>query len=350
MMNLSPAVPRPARGQTVPTDPGDRWIKDGVVAVDAPPDRELDPLPEARWGEHEARSGIFGAVTPRVVALPDGGYRLYYTQILPRPGFPAGANDYDNATTRILSAKSSDGFSWIPEKGVRLSAGQGGAGEFRVVCGDIAPVINGNGRLRLYFECCPGPQSVPSVVRSALSEDGGLVWTVEPGERIGARGRNFCSPRITFLEDGRIRLYCAERNRGIISALSEDGGITFSEEPGTRIAQGGAYDKLIAFAPEVVRIDGGGYRMYYAGYGASNRAYILSALSPDGLNWRKEPEPVISPGGGRWDGAKCSEMCVLSLPGPDGGGPRYRMFYEACDGTAANERGVWRIAAASSGL
>jgi len=50
------------------------------------------------------RTGLCGAVSPRVVALASGGYRMYYTQILPRAGFRAGANDYDNATSRILSA------------------------------------------------------------------------------------------------------------------------------------------------------------------------------------------------------------------------------------------------------
>jgi hypothetical protein len=129
-----------------------------------------------------------------VIALPGGGYRIYYSQILPRPGFPAGANDYDNSTTRILSA----------------------------------------------------------------------------------------------------------------------------------------------------------FSKYYAGYGQSNRAYILRAVSDDGLTWHKDSEPVLSPGPGGWDGAKCSEMCVIRLPQREGTVPRYRMFYEACDGTANNERGVWRIASATS--
>ena len=44
--------------------------------------------------------------------------------------------------------------------------------------------------------------------------------------------------------------------------------------------------------------------------------------------------------------AKCSEMCVLALPGRDGQAPSFRMVYEACDGTTPNKRGVWRIASA----
>ena len=88
--------------------------------------------------------------------------------------------------------------------------------------------------------------------------------------------------------------------------------------------------------------------MYYAGYSTPGRAQILSALSDDGLKWRKEPEPVIAPGQNVWDAAKSSEMCAITLPRQNGQPPRYRMHYEACDGTAENQRGVWRIAGATS--
>ncbi|MFH1007048.1 MAG: hypothetical protein V1800_06020 [Candidatus Latescibacterota bacterium] len=347
MIDLSQNLSSLSLTHAVPTDPGTSWKKDTAVAVDAPPDDQVDPVPEARWPVHAVRTGIFGAVTPRVVTLP-GGYRLYYTQILPRPGFPAGANDYDNSATRILSATSADGEAWTPEPGVRLSSRKGGAGEFRVVSADVAPMVHGNGRLRMYYECCSGVTSGPSSIRSALSEDGGLVWTPEPGVRLGSNGQSFISPRITFLDDGRCRLYCGERGRGIISAVSEDGGLTFRQEPGLRVAQGGPHDALVAFAPEIMRPDGGAYVMYYAGYSASNRAYILRAISEDGLTWQKEAEPALSPGPGGWDGAKCSEMCVFRLPQSEGQEPRYRMVYEACDGTAQDERGVWRIASATS--
>ena len=79
---------------------------------------------------------------------------MYYTQILPRMGYPAGANDYDHATTRILGAVSTDGVNWTPEPGVRLTPEQGGAGAFRVVSPEVVPMPDGSGRLRMYFESC----------------------------------------------------------------------------------------------------------------------------------------------------------------------------------------------------
>ena len=60
--------------------------------------------------------------------------------------------------------------------------------------------------------------------------------------------------------------------------------------------------------------------MYYAGYSAPKRAYVLTAISSDGLSWRKAAEPVLSPGG-TLDGAKCSEVCVVALA--DGDTPRF---------------------------
>lgn len=350
MIDLSNGSAASPRVQTVETDPGRNWVKESWVAIDAPPDFDPAPRPDATWPRDALRTGVCGVVSPRVVALPGSGFRMYYSQILPRPSFPAGANDYDNASTRILSAFSVDGKTWVPEPGVRLSPQEGGAGEFRVVSSEVVPI--GDGRsLRMYFECCEGSQAVTNSIRSASSSDG-LKWTMEPGARVESDGHNYASPRIVFLEDGRCRMYLFDRGQGIISLQSQD-GLEFHPEPGLRIAQDGAYDSLCAFAPEIIRVAGVGYVMYYAGYSQrpdslASRADILRAVSSDGLVWKKDSQPVITPGPGGWDAAKSSEMCLIRLPGIKDEPPRYRMFYEACDGTTPNARGVWRIAAATS--
>lgn len=345
MIDLSVEPAASPLTQTALIDPGASWVKDHAVAIDAPPDEDTDPRPDAGWSQNAKRSGLCGAVSPRVVTLSGGGYRMYYTQILPRPGFPAGANDYENATTRILSATSPDGFAWTPEPGVRL-APRLEQGELRVVSSEVVPTPDG--WLRMYYESANGLQSDPSAIHSAVSEDSGLTWNREPGVRLASGDCNYGAPRILFLTDGRVRLYCYERGLGIISSVSNDEGLSFCQEPGIRIAQGGIYDALTAFAPEIMRLDDGTLIVYYAGYSVRNRAYVLRATSEDeGLTWRKEAEPVLSPGG-MWDGAKCSEMCVFRLSDGTDRTPRYRMVYEACDGTANDERGVWRIASATS--
>ena len=350
MIDLSKCSAASPLVQTVAADPGTSWAKESAVAIDAPPDSDANPRPDATWPREDLRTGLCGVVSPRVLALPGGGFRMYYSQILPRPGFPAGANDYDNASTRILSAFSADGTKWVPEPGVRLSPQEGGAGDFRVVSSEVVPIGDGR-RLRMYFECCAGSQAVTNSIRSATSSDG-LKWTMDPGVRVESDGHNYASPRIVFLDHGRCRMYLFDRGRGIISLLSHD-GLEFHQEPGLRVAQDGAYDSLCAFAPEIVRVAGAGYVMYYAGYSQvpesqSSRADILRAVSSDALNWKKDAEPVIAPGPGAWDAAKSSEMCLIRLPRTKDEAPRYRMFYEACDGTAPNSRGVWRIAAAAS--
>lgn len=336
------SVPSPLLHR-VAVDPGVTWTRDAEVAVEAPPDDDVHPAPEAHWPQSAKRTGLCGTVSPRVLRLSGGDYRLYYSQILPRPGHPAGANDYDHSTTRILSASSRDGSVWTPEPGVRLTPQAGGADDYRVVSSEVVPTHDG--RLRMYYECCRGPQSVQNTILSAISSDG-LNWQLEPGVRLEIAGRNLASPRIFHFGDGTCRLYVLDRGRGIISAASTD-GLNFCLEPGLRVAQGDEYDAMTAFAPEIVEIAGAGYVMYYAGYSALNRAYVLRAESDDGLAWRKTGKPVIAPGG-RWDAAKCSEMCVYPLPQTLKGAPAYRMLYEACDGTAVNARGVWRIASATS--
>lgn len=333
---------------TVPSDPGSEWVKDGAITIDVPPDAETDPAPEGQWPPSAARGGLYGAVAPNIVELRDGGYRLYYTQVLPRPENPHGALDYSNATSRILSATSSDCLSWTPEAGVRLSAREGGAGKFRIVAPEVVPIPDGGGRLRMYFECCPGTQAAASTIRSAVSDDG-LEWTAEEGDRLSGHGGSYNAPRVLTLDNGTCRLYCSDSLEGIVSALSEDGGFTFVLEPGRRIVRELTYEAHTAYAPEVLRIDGGGYRMYYAGYSDSTRTQILTAVSDDGLNWHKEPEPVIAPSG-RYDAAKCSEMAVMRMPEISGMPPRYRMVYEACDGTAPDRRGVWRTIGATSAI
>jgi len=333
---------------TVATDPGSTWIKDGDFAVDVPPDADSDPAPEGPWPADAPRGGLYGSVTPNVVELNGGGYRLYYTQVRPWSGNPQGAIDYGNATSCFLSATSPDCVSWTREAGVRLTAREGGAGDFRIVAPEVVPIPDGSGRLRMYFECCPGSQSVASTIRSAISDDG-LEWTAEPGDRLSGNGGSYNAPRVLSLDDGTCRLYCSGRVEGIVSAVSDDGGFTFELESGRRIVRELTYEAHTAYAPEVLLIDGGGYRMYYSGYSDSTRTQILTAVSDDGLTWHKEPEPVIAPGD-RYDASKCSEMAVMQLPVVPGQAPRYCMLYEACDGTATDKRGVWRILAARTAV
>lgn len=302
-----------------PTDPGTEWVKDPDVVIDV-----------------RDASGMWRIITPNIVEI-EGGYRLYYTES--GPGM-----DYRSSPAKILSAFSQDGDSWERELGVRLAPHEPGTG-LRVVCPDVIPLPDGG--WRMYFE--GQPHVGLSSIMSAYSDDG-LEWEHEPGIRFGNSKAHYGSPRCLYVEangDLRYRLYLhsavglpgvgSQADKTIISAVSDD-GIHFEREPGARISQESEYETATVYAPEVLRLGDGTFRMYYAGWSANPlHGCILSATSPDGLAWTKASEPSVT-FGGRWDKVKCSEPCVMRLPDS-----RYRMHYEAND-----EHGVWRILSATA--
>jgi predicted GH43/DUF377 family glycosyl hydrolase len=128
-----------------------------------------------------------------------------------------------------------------------------------------------------------------------------------------------------------------ESENCIVSATSRD-GLGFAIEPGVRIGQETEVESYSVYAAETLLLDDGSYRMYYAGWSKDPvHGYILGATSQDGLEWKKDAEPLVAPGG-EWDALKCSEPCVIQLH--DG---RYKMYYEASDAA-----GVWRILGATA--
>jgi hypothetical protein len=245
------------------TDPGTSWSKDGWIAIDL--DRQ-DPAAKV--------------VTPNVVALPGGGYRMY---------FEAGSRD---RPTVVLSAHSDDGLTWQREDGIRV--GQAGSSL---------------GSPRCVYLAMPGPAAdAPS------------------------RGCRLYYHRRPFPERRGV-----DPGHGIRSATSDD-GVHFDAEPGMRIVPDSDLESFSLYAPEVLRLAGGDHRMYYAGWSqAPWHGRIFTAVSADGVSWRKDPTPCLEFGGPH-DAVKVSEPCVIGLP--DG---RYRMFYEGCD-----EDGNWRILSALS--
>ena len=292
-------------------DPGLIWAKDPEIAIDS--DAPLDSL---------------SVLTPNVVRFPGGGYRMYYTGMGP-------AAPTEGAVGYILSAWSEDGARWRKDPGVRVDVHQPDAAS-RTLCPDVIPLPDG--RWRMYFEArCPDR---PTVVLSAVSDDG-LAWEREPGIRAADPEWSLGSPRCVYLErpggptEWGYRLYYhhdsfpmqsgLDAQNHIVSAIS-DNGLDFSPEPGIRIAQEDPKRESYAvYAPEVIRLAGGGYRMYYSSWGEGIAGGVFSATSFDGLAWHKDPGPLLDldrP----LDCRMVSEPCVIELP--DG---RCRLFYEARD-------------------
>jgi hypothetical protein len=290
-------------------DPGVRFEKDPHIAID------LDhPLDSER------------ILTPNVIHLPRDGYRMYYTGLGPARRDP-------DAVGYILSASSKDAVTWQKDPGVRVDLFAPNASA-RTLCPDVIPLPEG--RLRMYFEARSPDR--PTVILSALSGDG-LNWEPEEGVRFGDETWSYGTPRVLYVvgatgEPFRYRMYFhrytyplrsgLDAGNHIISALSVD-GLVFEEEAGVRIAQESARETFAVYAPEVVRLGDGSYRMYYSGWSDSVRGGVFTATSADGLTWHKAGAPCIELGG-KWDGDMVSEPCVIGLA--DG---RSRLFYEACD-------------------
>jgi len=292
-------------------DPGLRWVKDPGVSIG--PDTSLDSM---------------SILTPNVVRLPTGWYRMYYTGL--GPGRP-----FEASQGYILSALSTDGLTWHKEPGIRLDVHEPFASS-RVLCPDVIPLPDG--RWRMYFQAASSDG--PSVVLSAVSADG-LEWRPEPGARVSDANWSFGSPRCIYVESPgtplglTYRLYFhhysypmrsgLDAQNHIMSAISDD-GLNFRFESGVRIAQESAERESYAvYAPEVIRLADGSYRMYYSGWSDRIRGGVFSAASGDGLNWVKDPGPLLDldrP----LDCHMVSEPCVMELD--DG---RCRLYYEAED-------------------
>ncbi len=314
---------------------------------------------------------------PGVVAVPSGGFRLFYTAVGPAKPFPA-CQGY------ILSAFSQDGLRFRAETGIRVAPRPGISHmSLRV----LAPSVTrcADGRWRMYFEA-RGPAQEPTVICSAVSRDL-REWEYE-GVRLRSAG-GVGAPRHVPLPRGGARLYCCASEYGpegpgrservahhVVSAVTSD-GLDFEWEPGVRLRdlrgetgetgitaadvippRRAGEDWVMVFsawqdlppgavAPphpseEVDAVASGRSQDFAAASIAADmagyRSRIYTATSRDGLLWERRTCIVEGTGygGPGLDAVHAEDMSVIRL-----GGNRYRMYYAACD-----RHGTWRVASA----
>ena len=314
---------------------------------------------------------------PGVVAVPSGGFRLFYTAVGPAKPFLA-CQGY------ILSAFSQDGLRFRAEPGIRVAPRPGISHmSLRV----LAPSVTrcADGRWRMYYEA-RGPAHEPTVICSAVSRDL-LEWEYEGGRLRSAGGVG--APRYVPLPRGGARLYCCASEYGpegpgrservahhVVSAATSD-GLDFEWEPGVRLPdlrgetgetgitaadvippRRAGEDWVMVFsawqdlppgavAPphpseEVDAVASGRSQDFAAASIAADmagyRSRIYTATSRDGLLWERRTCIVEGTGygGPGLDAVHAEDMSVIRL-----GGNRYRMYYAACD-----RHGTWRVASA----
>jgi hypothetical protein len=151
-----------------------------------------------------------------------------------------------------------------------------------------------DGRTRIYYAVAdtPGDPDWWGMV-SWISADG-LNFTKEAGYRF--EGYTIFGHWIVRNPDGSFRMYWLDQKQGpvnnlgykaIRSALSTDGGWTFTADSGERLTYSGTgYETNGIGTGRVVLFPNGQYRMYYGG--VSDYGRILSAVSTDGLNFTRE--------------------------------------------------------------
>lgn len=165
-------------------------------------------------------------VDPAALALPGGGVRLYLAQA------DAGIDPATASSTRIISARSPDGFTFRLEEGARL---EGAAWV------DPDPVRLPDGSVRLYVSRLvqDDPRRGPRLgVESALSSDG-LDFQVEAGLRltdasatrtVAAAGHGWQ----TWFHDIEGRLRTARSPDGLVFRVDREPVLDADPLPGSR--------------------------------------------------------------------------------------------------------------------
>jgi hypothetical protein len=150
-----------------------------------------------------------------------------------------------------------------------------------------------DGRYRLYQRVSLDEPSAWEGMASWISTSG-LGFQQETGYRF--QGYTLFQHCVVRNPDGSYRMYWLDQkqgwvnnlaNKAIKSAISTDGGWTFSEEDGERLRYSGTgYEVNGIVSCRVLLLPNGSFRMYY--HAISDYDRILSALSPDGLNFTRE--------------------------------------------------------------
>jgi len=139
------------------------------------------------------------------VALPKGGYRLYYTG--------HDCTNYKNPQLRILSAESSDGIYFrkegfqggveVREQRVRIDIGSARSGLNSAGKGRVLQLADGSYRMFFAGELA-SPDRLPQNIMVATSPEG-MAWSVDPKPLYA----DAFDPALVRAPDGAVKLYFA---------------------------------------------------------------------------------------------------------------------------------------------
>ena len=239
-----------------------------------------------------------GCGQTRVVPLPGGGWRLFFTSF-----------------NGIASATSSDGMTFVRDPGTRITVAQAGISppQFMTV-GSVIGLATGG--YRMYFSsswALAGPPP-PDRILSATSADM-LTWTMDPGVRVGPDSPTLpgsgAHPFALANPDGTVTLLYNAFGQGdpprggLFYSTSRD-GLVFSDEqladlPPTPIPP----DRLGMQPgdPDLIARPDGSYLMYYDNFDPTigSETHVARVITDDDLALSGVPADVdataLIPGG-----------------------------------------------------
>src|SRR3990172_1775583 len=173
---------------------------------------------------------------------------------------------------------------------------------------------------------------ITMLVLSSASTFAQYEWAKDAGNPLnihgssGAWDRSVVTPFVLFNSDSnRYEMWYTSfwtfPNAGIGFAYSSD-GITWTKNPTSVMTPSvTGWDSLFVGAVCVLK-ESGTYKMWYTGWKSTTRYphSIGYATSPDGINWTKHPNPVLTPLTG-WESGAVGYPSVINVPGG------YWMFY-----------------------
>lgn len=174
----------------------------------------------------------------------------------------------------VVSAVSADGIAWSAEPGVRLFERR-------------ARVIDrGDGVLRMYFwRAFANANGPANCIGSAISTDGGLSWSYESGDRV-SNTRHFA---IAQLQDGSVVLAHDTLDGASIKTSRSTDGLNFTLDPSVRMVPGTHPDSPLESGQVAVssflQNYNGTLRAYYSGSPSldlNNPGYVFSAIADIG--------------------------------------------------------------------
>lgn len=161
-------------------------------------------------------------------------------------------------------------------------------------------------------------------------------WTKEDKIRIDPG----ISPDVIRLADGTWKMYYTV-NEGIVSAFSQN-GLEWNKDEGVRVQpEYHSKEQGKIGSPSVIKLAKGGFRMLYEGSDTKQTAFaIFSAVSTDGIEWKKEKGKRLT-ATNRFDQSIAASPDVVTTP--DG-----RLFMYFSDGdtiklaVSSDEGKTWR--------